>query len=113
MRSHHIVYPRLSDHCSSCSQAPPKFVHEEGDEYVDKPPVTAIILAVVLLITGVILLVLGALHLRGHIYSKDGAVRQCQSVSQLQHQACKSHRQNACDTGSGLDHLGHPDFSAR
>lgn len=33
-----------------------------------------IALAVVLLITGSVLLTFGFLHLRGHIYSKDGAV---------------------------------------
>lgn len=36
-------------------------------------PVKSIVLAVVLLIVGSTLLTLGYLHLKGHIYSKDGA----------------------------------------
>ncbi len=43
-------------------------------EDANRVPVKSIVLAVALLVIGSILLTLGALHLRGHIYSKDGAV---------------------------------------
>lgn len=42
-------------------------------EDANKIPVKSVVLAAGLLVIGSILLTLGALHLRGHIYSKDGA----------------------------------------
>lgn len=53
------------------------YAHQNGQELEAEDtstiPVKSIVLAVSLLIIGSILLTLGFLHLRGHIYSKDGA----------------------------------------
>ena len=51
------------------------FAHHQDDQ-LQKPefPGKAIALSVSLLCCGITLLTLGLLHLRGHIFSKDGAV---------------------------------------
>ena len=49
------------------------FKQYEAEE-ASSMPVKSIALAIVLLVVGIVLLTLGALLLRGHIYSKDGAV---------------------------------------
>ena len=67
-----------------CCRIPPQHIDsviqdrrsdkQYGAEDANRVPVKSVVLAVALLVIGSILLTLGALHLRGHIYSKDGAV---------------------------------------
>lgn len=75
----------------------------------------AIILAVALLVVGIILLTLGGLHLRGHIYSKDGAVRMALQLLDLftTHVECHCDINLLCHAGFGLVDTGFPDLSAR
>ena len=74
---------------------------EEEKDLVPKKPIA---LALILLVTGSVCLFLGLLHLRGHIYSKDGAVSfpsgfvALTAVHQL-HAATASH---CCFSGMGL-----------
>ena len=67
--------------------------HSQGYESEEskRVPVKSVVLAVFLLVIGSILLTLGSLHLRGHIYSKGGAVSVTVSTGvTVKHFRCKA-----------------------